>query len=319
MTTSNPNPKPFFTGYLPEQDVHQIYYEQYGNVKGPVIVVLHGGPGSKSRSKQAGTYDLSKYHVILFDQRGCGQSTPAGKVTDNTTQKLVEDIERIRLQLNLTHWFVAGSSWGSTLALTYAQTHPDRVKGLLLGSVFLGRARDEEWAFSREGGISRLFPDLWEERQEFLKKHHATTSNAAQVLLKMIETGSEKEVKVATAAVRNWEGNLMTAQENLSFIDPEDIEEEHINEAKIFLHYETHDFFLTENQLLKNIDTIKSIPTILIHGRYDLLCPAEQIWALAKKLQHAETIILPTSNHRLTADGEIARKLAYNFFLSKHT
>ena len=140
-----------------------------------------------------------------------------------------------------------------------------------------------------------------------------------QVLLKMIETGSEKEVKVATAAVRNWEGNLMTAQENLSFIDPEDIEEEHINEAKIFLHYETHDFFLTENQLLKNIDTIKSIPTILIHGRYDLLCPAEQIWALAKKLQHAETIILPTSNHRLTADGEIARKLAYNFFLSKHT
>jgi len=94
------NPKPFFTGYLPEQDGHQIYYEQYGNVKGPVIVVLHGGPGSKSRSKQAGTYDLSKYHVILFDQRGCGQSTPAGKVTDNTTQKLVEDIERIRLQLN---------------------------------------------------------------------------------------------------------------------------------------------------------------------------------------------------------------------------
>src|SRR3989344_5688255 len=158
------NPKPFNTGYLPERDGHKVYYAQYGNPKGEVIITLHGGPGSKSKPKYVKPYDLNKYQVITFDQRGCGQSLPSGEIKSNTIQDLVSDIERIRSKLNIKSWYVAGGSWGAALALAYAEKYADVVKGLLLSSVFLARPRDVKWAFTEGNGIERLFPDLWEKR-----------------------------------------------------------------------------------------------------------------------------------------------------------
>ena len=257
--------------------------------------------------------------LILFDQRGCGKSLPLGEINNNTLQDLVADIERLRTQLKIKKWFVTGGSWGATLALAYAQTHPKVVKGLLLDSIFLARPRDTQWAFTKDNGIDRLFPDLWEQHQKFLKKFNASPANAAQILLSKLQTEPLETVQEIVAGVYNWEGNLMNAQENLHFTNPEDVTEEGIAQAKIFLHYEANDFFLKQDQILKGMSKISSIPTVIVHGRYDLLCPVEQAWQLQKKLSNVETIILPTSNHRLTAEGEIAKKLAFRYFLEKQT
>lgn len=311
------NPKPFNTGYLQEKNGHKVYYAQYGNPKGEAIVILHGGPGSKSKSKYVKPYDLEKYQVITFDQRGCGESLPAGETQNNTLEDLLSDIERLRLELKVKKWFVVGGSWGATLALAYAEAHPEKVRGLLLSSIFLARPRDVEWAFTQDNGIERLFPDLWEKRMEFLKKHKTNPADAAKVLLKKIQSSSPDTIKDVVAGVSNWEGNLMNAQEDLSFTDPEDVGDDDIAGVRIFLHYEANDFFLNPDQLLKGLSKIKSIPTIIVHGRYDVLCPLEQTWEVQKKLSNVETIILPTSNHRLTAEGEIVKKFAFNKFLDK--
>lgn len=313
------NPKPYYAGYLEEEQGHQIYYEEYGTSTGKAIVVVHGGPGNKSKPKQAWLYDLDKYHVILFDQRGCGKSLPQGEIKNNETSSLVSDIERLRVKVGVDRWFVAGGSWGSTLALAYAETHPDKVLGLLLSSIFLGRKKDVAWSFTQSGGIDKIFTDLWERRTQFLEENGATPSDAAKVLLNKIETGSPEAVQKIVAGVMNWEGNLMSSQSDITFTIPEDVKEDNINEVKVFLHYESNDSFLSENQLLENIEKIKNIPTIIVHGRYDLLCTLDQMWELTKALPKSEYLILPSSNHRLTADGDVARKYAYKYFLYKNS
>ena len=315
----SPNPRPFFTGYLPEQDGHQIYYEQYGNENGPTIVVFHGGPGDKSKPRHIGGYELDKYRVIIFDQRGCGKSTPSGDIENNTTQDILEDTERLRATLKVNTWFVAGGSWGSTAALAYAEAYPDRVRGLLLSSIFLARKRDEEWSFTKQGEIGRIFPDVWEHRVEFLEKYGAKPTDAAKLLLSKLESSKPEVAAEIAAGVMDWEGNLMDAQSDVKITESGDVTEENIASVKIFLHYESNAFFLNENQLLNNVEKIKNIPTVIVHGRYDLLCPVEQTWELQKHLDKVDVVILPTSNHRLTAEGRIAKNLAYNYFLSKHS
>lgn len=310
---------PFKSGYLDEQEGHKIYYAQYGNAQGEPIVVLHGGPGSKSKPKHAARYNLKKYHIVTFDQRGCGKSTPAGETQKNTLQGLLIDIERLRQVLRIDRWYVAGGSWGSTLALAYAQMYPQHVKGLLLSSMFLGRPRDVAWAFSEDNGVSRFFPDLWEKRLEFLRNFNTHPKDAAKVLLERMREGNLETIQEIVAGVNNWEGNLMNAQEDVAEINPEDVKEETIAAIKIFLHYEANKFFLEDDQLIKNIRSIQDIPTIIVHGRYDLLCPPEQAWEVHKRLTHAEIIILPSSNHKLTADGEKALALAFNNFLCEQS
>lgn len=313
------NSKPFNTGFLEEQDGHKVYFAEYGNPKGEAIVTLHGGPGSKSKAKHVKPYDLQKFRVITFDQRGCGESQPLGETNANTLQDLVSDMERLRTKLGVEKWFVAGGSWGAALALAYAETHPDKVKGLLLSSIFLARPRDVEWAFTKNNGIERIFPDLWEKRIEFFNKFKVTPNNAAEALLEKMKSASPEEVKEIAAGVSNWEGNLMNAQEDLSFTDPEDVNDEDIAGVKIFLHYEASNFFLKPDQLLKELDKLKSVPTVIVHGRYDVLSPVEQTWEVQKQLTNVETTILPTSNHKLTAEGEVAKKFAFNKFLDKQT
>lgn len=314
------NPQPFNTGYLPEENGHKVFFSQYGNVDGPAVVRLHGGPGSKSKPKHAAEFDLSKYQVITFDQRGCGLSEPAGELANNTLPKLISDMERLRTELKLDSWFVAGSSWGGGLALAYAQAHPDKVKGFLLSSIFLARPRDDAWAFSTNAGsgIERLFPDVWEKRQAFLEQLAIEPAQASKQLLAKLLTGSLEVQRQITAGVANWENNLMNAQSDISYLHPDEVDEEDIIGVKIFLHYQVNNFFLEPDQLLRDLPKIKSIPAILLHGRYDVLCPAEAMWAVQKGLDNVETYILPTSNHKLTADGEVARFIAYKSFLKRY-
>lgn len=313
------NPQPFKTSFLPGQDGHKVAFFQYGNPSGQAILLLHGGPGSKFRPKSVKGYDLERYWVIAFDQRGCGKSVPAGKIEHNTLSDLIGDIERLRQHLKIKRWFVAGGSWGSTLALVYAQTYPNRVKGLLLSSIFLARPSDEQWAFSESNGIGRMFPDLWEDRQAFLDKFRTNPVVAAKDLLAIIKSQSKDVVNEIVAGVSGWEGNLMSAQEDLNFINPEEVEESTVAEVKIFLHYEANNFFLKANQIVKDLGKIKSIPTVIVHGRYDLLCPVEGTWKIQTELNDVEVIILPTSNHKLTADGVVAKELAYQLFLEKQS
>ncbi len=310
-------PKPFKTDFLEEQDGHRIFFSQYGNKDGQAIIVLHGGPGSQSKPKQVKGFNLKKYHVITFDQRGCGKSEPQGKIEHNTLQDLIGDMERLRTKLGIDTWYVAGGSWGATLALAYAQSKPNRVKGLLLSSILLARPRDIEWVFNSSGGVERFFPDVWETRVEFLAQYNAKPENAAEILLQKLTSATQEEAKIITAGVNNWEGNLMNAFEDVQYALSEDIDDSDVAAAKIFLHYEANQFFLEPDQLVKNLKEVESVPTILVHGRYDLLCTIEETYEVKKRLQNAELLILPTSNHRLTAEGEIARKLAFTLFLER--
>ncbi len=310
-------PKPFNTGYLDEQDGHKVFFSQFGNLKGDALVILHGGPGSQSKPKQIKGYDLEKYHIITFDQRGSGKSEPAGKLESNTLSDLIQDMERLRTKLSIDGWFVAGGSWGATLALAYAQAHPDKVKGLLLSSIFLASPRDISWAFTSGDGIERLFPDVWEHRLDFLSQYQIEPANAASVLLQKLKSATPEEAKNISAGVSNWEGNLMHAQEDVQYIAPDEVEESDIASTKVFLHYESNHYFLEPDQLINNLEKIATVPTVIVHGRYDLLCPVEATWKVKKKLNNVEVLILPTSNHKLTAEGDIARKLAFNLFLSK--
>lgn len=312
------NQKPFETGYLPEQNGHKVYYAQYGDPNGAEILVCHGGPGNKIKPHHFNNYDLNKYHLIAFDQRGCGQSFPQGMIKNNTLKDLITDIERLRKHLRIITWYVAGGSWGSTVALAYAESYPSSVRGLLLSSIFLGRDRDVEWAFSKNNGIDRIFPDVLEERKKFFAEYKTNQNNSARDLLKQLQTNKGKATAIA-AGVMNWEGNLMSAQYDVKYLDSADVSEEDVNSVQIFLHYESNKFFLQENQLLNHISAIKNIPAIIVHGRYDILCPMEQAWAVQKNLTNSEIIVLPTSNHRLTAEGELARKLAFTNFLLKHS
>lgn len=310
------NIQPFHTDFLEEKDGHKVWFAQYGNPKGASIVVCHGGPGDKSKPKHVNRYDLVKYQVIAFDQRGCGQSLPLGETKNNTLSDLVSDMERLRVFLKIDKWFVAGGSWGSTVALSYAQSHAENVLGLLLSSIFLGRRQDVDWSFTKSGGIEKIFTDLWQSRSDFLTKFGAEIANSAGVLLEKINSSDEATIKEIVAGVMNWEGNLGSSQSGLAYIDPSDVKAEHIASVKLFLHYDSHDSFMKENQLIENIKTIKDIPTIIVHGRYDLLCTFDQAWELHKNLPKSEMVILPNSNHRLTADGEVARSMAFKYFLS---
>jgi len=307
-------PKPYDEGYLDEQGGHRIFYAQYGNPEGLAIVSLHGGPGSSSKTKHAKLFDLEKYRVILFDQRGCGKSEPKGEIANNTTQDLTDDIERLREKLGVEKWFVTGGSWGSTLALAYAEAYPEQVKGLMISAIFLGDSFSLEW-FGGENGAAVLFGDLWDHRMELFNKYKTNHKDAAKDLYEKLLNASKEEQKEITADVLSWESNLFTSTQDVKFLDSSDVDEEDVTYAKVFMHYESNNMFLEDEQLLKNISKIKKIPMIIFHGRYDVLCPFKRAWDLHKAHGNSQIVVLPQSNHMFTADGEVARKYAFESFL----
>lgn len=309
--------KPNQEKLLKVDDNHSVYYAEYGNSNGPAIINIHGGPGSKSKPYHVSRFNTQKYRIIVFDQRGCGKSEYINLLKNNTTQDLIKDIEAIREDLGIEKWYVGGSSWGSTMSLLYAQTHPERTLGLLIASVWLAREEDHEWLFS-EKGVAQMMPDLWEYRKNFLKKFNAT-SNVPTVLLGLLENKSTNlEVKQEiVAGVYSWEGNLFSPFDEVGIINPSDIDEAKINDAQIFLHYEKNNFFVEKNQIIHNIDVIKDIPAIMVSGRYDVLTPLEQAYILNQYMNNSELIIAESSGHKLNVEARTLQYQVFDNFLDK--
>ena len=274
--------EPYSFGYL-ECDEHEIYYEECGNPNGKPAVFLHGGPGGGGSKKVRGFFNPKLYRIVIFDQRGCGRSKPHGCLNNNTTLDLVEDIEKLKIKLNIKKWLVFGGSWGSTLSLAYAQTYPDSVSELILRGIFMLRKKELDWFY--QDGASRVFPEAWE---EFLKpineKNH---DNLMDAYYKIFKSNDEKAKMEAAIAWSRWEGSVSTLSHKPEMITSYSESKFALAFALIENHYFINKGFLeNENQLIetKSIDKIRHIPAKIIQGRYDIVCPMETAWELSKNL-----------------------------------
>jgi len=294
---------PYETGNLKVSDIHTLYYEVSGNKEGSPVVFLHGGPGGGTDEKDRSFFDPQKYKIILFDQRGAGKSTPSACLEENTTWDLVKDTERLREKLKIDKWHVFGGSWGSTLSLAYAQAHPGRVKSLVLRGIFT--LRKSELNFFYQNGASHLFPEAWEEyiapipeaeRQDMILAYHAQLNSV------------DDQTRISAAkAWAKWE--MATSK---LFVDPEHIAEADKDEfanafARIENHYFINDGFMRDGQLLEKqeIDKIRHIPTIVVQGRYDVVCPATTAHALKKVWPEITLHIVPDAGHSSHEPGTV--------------
>ncbi len=279
--------KPFSTGYLPDDKGHSVYFHQFGNPEGVPVFSFHGGPGSRSKPKHAKLYNLKKFRVILFDQRGCGMSTPAGKFEDNGLADLLHDAKRLLDMLGIEKAIISGASWGAALALVFAQNFPERVQKLIVSSVFLARQKDIDW-IAKES--SRFYPDLMQEMVKELNDQSFLRSNYAQMIL------SDNKADQIKAARLYGSYERMIGQLNPSF-SAEVPTDDHIAAFKIYMHYDRYNYGLQENQILENIETIKDIPTLIVHNRLDMICPLKQAWLLHRSLNNAKLVIVPDAGH----------------------
>ena len=295
-----PEIEPFKKGRLTVSELHNLYYEEVGNPKGQPIVFLHGGPGGGIDKDHRRFFDPRHYHVILFDQRGCGRSTPLAELRENTTWDLVNDIEKLRVHLGIEKWHVFGGSWGSTLALAYAVTHPDRVSALILRGIFLCRPSEIKWFYQE--GASHIFPDFWdvynnhippEERGDFVKAYYKRL------------TSQEEMTRIAAARVwSQWESasSYLLIKDSAidSFMDPAKA----LPFARIECHYFINNaFFSSDNFLLENISKIRKIPGVIVQGRYDIVCPMRSAWDLKKAWPESKLVAVPDAGHAASEPG----------------
>ena len=286
--------EPFNTGMLKVSDIHTIYYEESGNPKGKPVIFLHGGPGGGSDPKQRRFFHPEKYRIINFDQRGSGKSTPHANLEHNTTWDLVADTEKLRTHLGVDKWQVVGGSWGSTLALAYAEKHPEVVTELVLRGIFLLRKQEIDWFYQR--GASILYPDAWEgylapipeaERGDLLSAYHKRL------------TSSDLAVRVEAAKAWSlWEGSTSKLLPDADFAGHFEEDEFALAFARIECHYFVNKgWFDPEDQLLRDAHKLRHIPGVIVQGRYDVVCPMESAWALHRAWPEADFIITPDSGH----------------------
>jgi proline iminopeptidase len=289
-----PELEPFRTGYLKVSAIHEIYFEESGCPNGCPVLFLHGGPGGTSSPKQRRFFDPTYYRIILFDQRGCGRSTPHADLKENTTWHLVADIEALREQLGIEQWLLFGGSWGSTLALSYAEAYPNRVKGLILRGIFLLRKAEIDWFY--QDGASRIFPDAWEQYLEPIPLDER--GNLVAAYYRQLTHEDPQIQSIAACAWTRWEKNTSHLLVRPEVIEQAEDEPYSIAFARLECHYFVNGgFFTTERQLLDGIDAIRHIPTIIIQGRYDLVCPMQTAWELHRAWPEAEFNIIPTAGH----------------------
>ncbi|MCB1799517.1 MAG: prolyl aminopeptidase [Gammaproteobacteria bacterium] len=298
-----PEIQPYNTLQLAVDDVHTLHVEEVGNPDGVPALFLHGGPGAGCEPYHRRFFDPDRYRVVLFDQRGAGRSTPHANLTNNTTWDLVADIEKIRETLGIERWVVFGGSWGSTLALAYAQTHPQRVRALILRGIFLCRPHEISWFYQE--GASRLFPDYWEdfvapvdpaERHDMLSAYHR------------LLTGTDELRRLAAARAWSvWEGRTAT-------LLPDERVAAHFAQAHVALsmariecHYFMHDAFLRPNQLIGDAGRLNGIPGVIVHGRYDAICPLENAWELHHAWPGSELSIIADAGHSAAESGTRSR------------
>jgi proline iminopeptidase len=300
LRTLYPPIEPFDQGFLQASDLPSVYYEQSGNPAGKPVVFLHGGPGGGTTPKMRRFFDPGPYRIVLLDQRGAGRSRPHAELRENTTWDLVADLERLRTHLGIDRWQVFGGSWGSTLALAYAQSHPERVTELVLRGVFTLRRRELTWFYQE--GASRLFPDAWE---AFLAPIPAAERDDLMAAYHRRLTGDDPVARLAAArAWSTWEGatsNLHPCQE---LIDAFGNEQFALAFARIESHYFVNGgFFAADDQLLRHIDAICHIPAVVVHGRYDVVCPLETAWALHRAWPEARLVVVPDAGHSAFEPG----------------
>lgn len=296
--------QPSRTFYLQVSAEHKLYIEECGNPDGVPVVFLHGGPGASCEPVHRRYFDPERYRIFLFDQRGCGKSRPHASLHNNTTQDLVADLEKIRQKLGLEQWVVFGGSWGSTLALAYAEEHPQRVLGLLLRGIFLCRQQDVDWFY--QGGTARLFPDAW---QDFLAPiPEQERGNLVQAYYARLTSDNELERMAAAKAWSLWEGRTATLRPDHSVIDYFSNPHLALSIARIECHYFINNSFFSENQLLDNAFKLKDIPGFIVHGRYDVICPVDQAFELHQRWPSSELKIVADAGHAVSEKG-IARAL----------
>ncbi len=272
-----PEIETYKTEFIKVSDIHTLYLEQSGNPNGRPVLFLHGGPGGGTNSDHRRFFNPEHYRIILFDQRGSGQSTPAAELKENTTWDLVSDIEKIRNHLKISDWIVFGGSWGSTLALAYAETYPQFVKGLILRGIFLCRPSEIKWFY--QFGASEIFPDQWE-----TYKNHIAPNEQNDFVRAYYKKLTDENLNVRLTAAKIW--SKWEAATSKLFIDPNFIDEfedptHALQFARIECHYFMNNaFFKTNNWLIENLDKLKNIPITIIQGRYDIVCPMRSAWDL---------------------------------------
>jgi proline iminopeptidase len=297
--------EPFATGLLDVGDGHRVYWERCGKRGGIPAVFLHGGPGGGCGPSHRRLFDPDRYDVLLFDQRGCGRSQPHAELEANTTWHLVADIERLRTMCGHDQWLVFGGSWGSTLSLAYAETHPERVSGLILRGIFLLRQAEVDWYY--QGGASWLFPDKWE---EFLApippEEHGDLVSAYRKRL----TGDDVAAQMACAlAWSRWEGGTITLLSDPSVTGSFGEDRFALAFARIENHYFTHKGWMEEGQLLHDADRLRDIPGTIVQGRYDAATPVRSAWDLHRAWPEAEFHLIPDAGHAYSEPGILDRLL----------
>jgi len=292
---------PFHSFFLKTKSQHRVYVEQSGNPQGIPVIFLHGGPCSGTRPGHRQFFNPEKYHIILMDQRGCGQSLPFGEIEHNTTQDLIDDMEQIRKQLAIKQWLLFSGSWGSTLALLYAQQHTVCVLGMIIRGVFLARQKDLDW-FAQEG-VGRIYPEKWADllhsipesgRQDWVKGLYDTVFG-----------GDEITQRRASRAWIVWGGQVALMQDYQAPDKPVHVSDKMVKQVQMEVHYALNKYFISENQIIENCTVIQDIPTIIVHGRQDLVCPMEAGVCLHKALPKAEYIVLPNAGHIASGDEMI--------------
>lgn len=298
----------FTQNSLKVDDTHEIYYEVCGNPDGEPVVFLHGGPGSGCNPTQRRFFDPAHYYIVLIDQRGCGRSKPLGMTAQNTTADLVADIDSIRKALRIKQWHVFGGSWGSTLALSYALAFPQQVTSLILRGIFLSRHSELNWFL---GNIAHFYPEVWQKLLTYLPEHER--SNALHAYSQRIFSEDES---ISIPAAKQWnayESSIMRLIPNEACDTEPSTEEQNAIEvarARIQIHYIQHNCFVDGDAILKSVGQLAHIPTIIVQGRYDMVCPPKSAWELSQAMPHAEFHMIQDAGHSAMESGTTSALIA---------
>ncbi|HEY8118299.1 MAG TPA: prolyl aminopeptidase [Methylophilaceae bacterium] len=293
-----PEIEPYQSGWLNTSETHQIYYEQSGNPTGQAVVFLHGGPGSGCNPNQRRFFDPAHYRIILFDQRGCGRSKPLGCIEENSTQELVSDIEALRIHLNIEKWLIFGGSWGSTLAIAYALAHTSKVTGLILRGIFLSRPTELNW-FLHE--VQYFYPEAWERLVEFIEP-----SERVDILKAYSKRIFSEDKAINISAAIHWnayESGIMTLRPSTGKNSNPVSDEIQLARARVQLHYILNACFVSGRDLLKEVAVLGQIPTTIIQGRYDMVCPPITAWELKRAMPHASIQMIDDAGHSAMEPG----------------